>query len=169
MRQFLLLLLALVLLVKLSYAQSCNPASVEYLVRDEKGALLTREQLNSIFAQLPKQIGDATVNEGEVSFTTDNQTYYWPEDADFEKGGKVAALQFANAATCTMNLTEVTLTYQGKKMRLLFRINIDRTQDDRREVVDSIPFQEGTFTLDLTKWNRGRDKLIPASYWKKAK
>ena len=169
MRQLVLLVLAIVLLGKISYAQSCNPASVDYLVRDEKGKLLSRDQLTAVFEQLPKQIGDATINQDEVSFTSDNVTYYWPEDADVEKGTKVPALSFANAATCTMRLSEVTLTYQGKKMRLLFNINIDRTQDDRRQVVDSIPFQEGSFALDLTNWNRGRDKLIPASSWKKAK
>lgn len=169
MRQVLFLLLSIFLVVKVSHAQSCNPAAVDYLVRDEKGKLLTREQLKTVFEQLPKQIGDATVTQGEVSFKADKQTYYWPEDADWEKGTKVDALLFSNAGTCTMKLGEVPLVFQGKTMRLRFNINIDRTQDDRRQVVDSLPFQEGTFDLDLTKWNRATDKLIPASYWKKVK
>ena len=168
MRQVIFLLLSMLFLIKASYAQSCNPAAVDYLVRDENGKLLTRELLNAVFEQLPKQIGDATVTQGEVSLKTDKETYYWPEDADWEKGTKLDALLFSNAGTCTMKLGEVTLKYQGKTMRLRFNINIDRTQNDRRQVVDSLPFQNGTFNLDLTKWNRATDKLIPATSWTKA-
>ena len=156
-------------LVDVANAQSCNPASVYYLVRDEKGQLLTREKLNSVIEQLPKTIGDATVGHGDVSFKPDKESYYWPEDADFDKGAKVPALLLSNAGTCTMKLGEVTLVLNGKKMRLIFNINIDRTQDDRRQVVDSLKFQEGTFNLDLIKWNRSSERLIPATYWKPAK
>ena len=168
MRRLLFLLLSIFLVVKAANAQSCNPASVDYLVRDEKGQLLNRDQLNSVLAELPKLIGDATVSDGDVSFTADKVTYYWPEDADWEKGTKVPALLFSNAGTCTMKLGEVTLTLNGKKMRLAFNIDINRTQDDRRQVVDSVRFQQGSFRLDLTGWDRAREKLIPAKHWKPA-
>jgi len=77
------------------------------------------------------------------------------------------ALGFANAATCTLHLTEVTLTYHDKKMRLIFNVDIARSQSDRRPVVDSIPFQEGTYSLDLKDWKGERDHLVPATKWKK--
>jgi len=54
-------------------------------------------------------------------------------------------------------------------MRLNFNITIDRSQRDRRPVIDSLPFQEGTFVLDLTSWTRNEDKMIPATLWKKSK
>ena len=150
-------------------AQSCNPAVVDYIVRDEKGNVLSREELQAIHQQLPKTIGDGNTAVDEVSFTSDGVTYYWPESADSDKGQKVPALEFANARTCTLNLPQVELEHHGKKMTLIFNINIERSQDDRRPVVDSLPFQEGTYVLDLSGWSRSRDKMIPATRWKKAK
>ena len=167
--RLIIFLLLSVVLVDVANAQSCNPASVYYLVRDEKGHLLTSEQVKVLVEQLPKKIGDATVGDSEVSFKPDKVTYYWPEDADWDKGSKVPALLLANAGECTMKLSEVTLTHNGKKMILVFNISIDRTQNDRRQVVDSLNFQEGTFNLDLTKWDRSPEKLIPATNWKRAR
>lgn len=163
------LTLSLLLLARLSYAQSCNPASVNYIVRDDKGKVVSRADLTAIYAQIPRQIGDATVMESEVSFRADKRTYYWPEDADYSKGLKLPALLFANAATCTMHLSEVGLTYHGRTMRLIFDLDINRTQDDRHQVIDSLPFQNGTFRLDLKGWSRSRATLIPARHWKVVK
>lgn len=161
------LLFLLLLVPAAAHAQSCNPASVYYIVRDEKGVVLSKAELQTVFDQLPKKIDDATVVMAEVSFTPDKQTYYWPESADWDKGTKVPALLFSNAGTCTLHLTEVILPYKGKSMRLAFNIDIARRQDDRRQVVDSLRFQNGNFKLDLTKWTRAEDKPIPASHWKR--
>ena len=167
MRQFLWLTLFLLVVSKPSFAQSCNPASVFYIVRDEKGMVVSTTDLASIAAQLPATIGDATTGANEVSFTSDKSTYYWHENADYDKGSKLPALLFANAATCTMHLSEATLNYHGKKMRLIFNIDINRSQGDRQQVIDSLPMENGTFRLDLTGWTKERDKIIPARHWKK--
>ena len=160
-------LLLIALTTTSSNNQSCNPAVVDYIIRDEKGVVLTEAEVNSVAELLPKTIDDATVDTTQISFTADKQKYYWPENAEWDKGSKVPALGFANAATCTLHLTEVTLTYHGKKMRLIFNIDIARQQDDRRPVIDSLPFKEGSFALDLKDWTRERDQLIPAARWKK--
>lgn len=153
----------------LTHAQSCNPAVVSLIVRDERGNVLSEAELKSISEQLPDSIDDARVNIGEVSFAEDGKTFYWPESVDWGKGKKVPALKFVNNETCTMRLTEVTLTYRNKKMRLIFNIDIARTQPDRRPVIDSLPFQEGTFSLDLNGWPRDEDKMIPSGRWKKVR
>src|SRR5262249_839750 len=163
------LLLLLVAIPGHPAAQSCNPAVVSYLARDEQGAILSETELKSVYERLPKTIGDASLNTSQVSFKADNETYYWPESADWDKGNKQPALEFATAAACTMHLTEVTLAYHQKRMRLIFDISIDRNQDARRIVVDSLPFQEGTFRLDLNGWSQERDKLIASARWKKVK
>jgi len=150
-------------------AQSCNPAAVSYIVRDEQGSVIGGERLKTLQQQLPKIIGDADVSVGEVSFASDGVAFYRPESVDFDKGKKVPALEFVNAKTCTLNLPSVDLTYHGKKMRLIFNLTIERHQDDRRPVIDSLPFEEGTFVLDLTSWPHHEDKLIPATVWKKSK
>jgi hypothetical protein len=150
-------------------AQSCNPAVVDYIVRDAQGKVLSGEELKTIHQQLPEKIGNADTAVGEVSFTSDGVTYYWPESVDWEKGRKVSTLEFANAGTCTMNLPRVGLAYHGMKMTLIFELSIERSQKDRRPVIDALPFQNGTFTLDLTGWSHSRDKMIPATSWKKSK
>ena len=169
MRYVVLVLFSILVLATTSYGQSCNPAVVSYLLRDENGKVVSPEDVTAIAEQLPQKIGDAGVSTTDVSFKPDKISYYWPEDAESDKGSKVPALLFANAATCTMHLGEVTIAYHGKKMRLVFNIDIDRTQQDRRQVIDSLPFQNGTFKLDLTGWDRANDKLIPAAHWKRLK
>lgn len=149
------------------YPQSCNPAAVYYIVRDEKGAVMNDAQVRAIGAQLPKKIGDAGVETGQASLASDHETFYWEDSTDWKQGDKLPALIFANAATCTMQLGEATLTFQGKKMRLIFDVGITRDQLDRRPVIDSQPFQEGTFKLDLTGWTHDRNKIIPAKHWRK--
>src|SRR5262245_35952954 len=101
MRHLICLVLAILFLFRCSYAQSCNPASVYYIVRDEKGKVVSSADLSLIYKTLPERIGDAGTSEDEVSFKADKKTYYWPENADWEKGAKVPALLFSNAATCT--------------------------------------------------------------------
>lgn len=150
-------------------AQSCNPAVVNYIVRDEQGTVIGGEELKALHQQLPKTIGNADTFVGEVSFAADQVTFYAPESVDFDKGNKVPALVFANAKTCTLDFPTVELTYHGKKMRLVFNVTIERQQPDRRPVIDSLPFQEGTFVLDLTSWSRDEHKMIPATLWKKSK
>lgn len=49
-----------------------------------------------------------------------------------------------------MHLGEATLQYGGKRMRLFFNIDITRNQDDRRPVIDSLPFQTGAFKLEMS-------------------
>jgi hypothetical protein len=149
--------------------QYCNPAVVTYIVRDQSGAVLSEADLKTVVEALPKDIGDAGLYPSDVSFKEDNEHYYWPEDADASKGKKIPALGFANAGKCAMYLSEVTLTYQGRRMHLIFNINIERGQDARRLVVDALPFQEGTFRLDMTGWSGDRATLIHADRWKKVK
>lgn len=123
--------------------------------------------LQSVYAHLPKTIGNAKVDISRVSLAKDNKTYYWPESVEFPTGRKIPTITFANAATCTLHLEDVTLQFHDKTMRLIFKIDIARSQEDRRPVVDSLPFKEGTFYLDLAGWTKERDKVIPANRWKK--
>lgn len=148
-----------------AHAQYCNPATVSLIVRDERGKALTEAELKSVAAQLPKSIGDAQIYVGETSFAADGKTFNWPESVAWAQGQKVSSLQFSNSSTCTMQLGEVTLTHHDKKMRLIFNLKIARQQPDRRWVIDSLPFQEGTFVLDLRGWSHSTDEMIPAGRW----
>ena len=149
--------------------QFCSPAVVSYIVRDAKGAVLSEAQLNSVSEQLPKAIGDATVETDQVSFMNDLQTFHWHESVDWEGGKKLPALEFVNAGTCNLHLGEVTLTWGGKQMHLVFNLDVGRDQYIHRTVIDSLPFQEGTFALDLSQWSRDLKKMIPSDSWKRIK
>ncbi|PWT80852.1 MAG: hypothetical protein C5B44_04725 [Acidobacteria bacterium] len=166
-RSFWFVLLFMLLVGKTALAQSCNPVSVNYIVRDEAGRMLSNDELTGVAAQLPKQIGDATTSVTDTSFAPDNKTYYWSDDAQWANGTKVSTLMFSNAAICAMHFSEITLHYKNKTMRLIFGIDLPRYQPDRRPVVDSLPFQNGTFRLDLNGWTHDKDKIIPATRWKR--
>jgi hypothetical protein len=161
-----LLALAMVAPGKPTHAQSCNPAVVSYLARDPNGQVLSVEEMKAMAASLPKSIGEAQPYASEVSFKADGKSYYWPEDADWPQGRKLAALEFANAAACAMRLSEVTLEYQQQRMRLIFNLDITRTQPDRRLVIDALPFQPGVFKLDMRGWTHSENEVIPATRWK---
>jgi hypothetical protein len=150
-----------------THAQYCSPAIVCYIVRDESGNLLGEAELKSLREQLPDSINDARVSTSVVSFAEDNETYYWSEDVDWKKGRMVPAMEFSNFGECKMYLTEVTLTYKNKTMRLIFDTEYSRSGGYHRQAIDSLPFQEGTFQLDLRGWPERSDKLVPASRWKK--
>jgi hypothetical protein len=152
----------------LSQAQSCNPAVVSYLVHDERGRLLSESELEAVHKQLPTSIGDADTFLGEISLANDGKSFYRPESVNFDKGKKMPALEFINAKTCTMHLSEVTLVYHEKRMRLIFNIDIARFQSNRRPVIDSLVFQEGTFELDKSRLPEA-DELVPSTVWKKVK
>jgi hypothetical protein len=158
---------ALFLLPGIAAAQFCNPATVSYLVRDEKGKLLNSSDLKLLVEKLPQTVGNAKVDTGEVSFKDDMQHYYWSDSTEWSSGKKVAALEFVNASTCTMTLPDATLVYRGKKMRLIFDITIERKQDDRRIVIDAPSFRAGTYRLDLKGWSRDPETMIPAKSWKR--
>lgn len=68
-----------------------------------------------------------------------------------------------------MHLTEATLIYKNIKMRLVFNLEITSAELNRRPVVDSLSYQEGTFRLDLTGWSQDADKVIPSEMWKKVR
>ena len=148
-------------------AQYCNPAVVNYIVRDEYGRVVNAEELKTIHKQLPEKIGDADTGVFDVSFASDGVTHYRFGSVNWDSGKKVPTLEFANAGTCTMNLSRVEFEYRGKKMILIFNIIIERRQDARHLVIDSLPLEEGTYVLDLSGWSRSPDQLIPATYWKK--
>ena len=67
MKKAILLIIALVSCWISIRAQYCNPATVSYLVRDEKGNILNQADLKSVTDQLPQQVGDGNTSIYDVS------------------------------------------------------------------------------------------------------
>lgn len=167
-----LTLLAVVLLLGFAgsvKAQYCNPAAVSLIVRDEKGAILSEDDVKALAATLPKKIGDADVQESEARLAPDNKSFYWWDSTDWAKGEKVPVISFANYGTCEMKLGEATLEFHGLKMRLVFDLEITRATADRRPVIEAPKFQNGTFRLDLTGWPHDPHTIIPGDRWKRVR
>jgi hypothetical protein len=153
------------LMAQSANAQSCNPVAVHLILRDDKNVPLTEKELETIAVVLPDP-SQASLEVGEVSIAADQKTFYWPESTDWDKGKKVHALILANAATCTMNLTEATLTKKNQKMRLVFNLEFERSTPDRRPVIELPMLSSGSYKLDLTGWSHDREAIIPATRWK---
>ncbi|HEX4950137.1 MAG TPA: hypothetical protein VFZ34_25955 [Blastocatellia bacterium] len=149
-----------------SSPQFCNPAVVYYLVRDPDGKPLSTAELKAVSELLPESVGGATPYPGEISFQADGKAYFWREQAEWKHGNKVPALEFANAATCEMSLTEVTLTYHKQQMRLCFNLSVVRGGTSNRIVIDGLPFRAGTYALDLSGLSLRDNVMIPAARWK---
>lgn len=170
MRTATLLAVALLLISAGSVdAQYCNPAVVSVIVRDEKGAVLTEDDVKALAATLPQQIGDAEVRASETRLAPDNKSFYWWDQTEWANGRKVPVISFSNYGTCEMKLGEATLEYHGLKMRLTFNLEITRSTNDRRPVIEGPKFQNGAFRLDLTGWSHDPNTIIPAERWKREK
>jgi len=150
----------------MAYAQICPPVGVLYVVRAEDGAPLTRPELDSIAKQVPKTIGGATDGVGAATVTISSVPAN--EDGSLrpypyfgEKSPKtIPALSLMNEYPCRLHLEAVTLMLHEKKMRLIFNLDLD-ARGIRTLVIDSPPFQEGTFALDPP----GAQTVIPAHQW----
>jgi hypothetical protein len=151
----------------MAYAQICPPVGVLYVVRAEDGMPLTSPELESIAKQLPKTIGGATDTAGAATVTissvpANEDGTLRPISYFGEKSPKtIPALSFSNSYPCSLHLEAVTLVLHGKTMRLIFNVDLD-ARGIRTLVIDSPPFQEGTFAFPPTA-----QTVIPAHQWKK--
>ena len=106
---------------------------------------------------------------GEARLAPGNKTFYWWDSTDWAKGRKVPALMFSNYAPREMRLGEATLEFHGRKMRLIFNLEITRATGDRRPVIYGPRFQNGTFRLELSGWSHDPHAIMLANRWKRVK
>jgi hypothetical protein len=142
-----------------AYAQSCRPAELNYIVRDDQGNVMSETTLKRVF----KEVKPPTSGVGSVAFAEDGKLVGY---SDKEPKRTVPAIYFADAAECKLKVGEVVLTNGGDTMRLVFDLDIDR----RAYTIDSIPFRRGTFRLDQKGLaDIDQNDLVPATRWKKVK
>src|SRR5690348_8500765 len=121
----------------LSWAQSCRPAELNYIVRDQKGNVLSESALKTIYKQ--EKVPGFGV--GTVALTKEGTLIGYTANKPAEM---LPVIYVANAATCRVKVGEFTLEYGGRQMHLIFDLDIDR----RAYTIDSLPFRPGTFRLD---------------------
>jgi hypothetical protein len=83
--------------------------------------------------------------------------------------GKLAAL--GTEGMCVFKQpVKLQLTLKGKAMNLIFRVPTLSEYDSRDFLVDSLPFRQGTFEIELAvSGSDTRSRFYPASGWKKMK
>jgi hypothetical protein len=148
-----------------AYGQSCRPAVIAYIVRDGKGNVLNEAQLQSLRKGL-----ESWWNIRRLPFSENGKTLISEYSAEADQAKNLLpVLYVADSAGCEVGLTEVTLKYGGKSMRLLFNVRVFR----RAIAIDSLPFEEGTFELQLDSELPDRKEpyrgegYLPAERWKK--
>ena len=140
-------------------AQSCRPAELNYIVRDERGNVFSESMLHKVFRDVkPPKSGIGT-----VAFTDEGKLVGY---SGKDPAKTLAAIFFVDAATCQVTVTEVALTRDNVTMRLVFNLDVNR----RAYTIDSLPFQRGTFHLDQKGLSdTSQDELVPASRWKRGR
>jgi hypothetical protein len=141
---------------QMTRAQSCAGSNLTYLVRDAKGAAI-----------------DAA--SGELLFTVKD---WAPTHANFIRGkllapkvvrdlnGKLAALETWGMCSFSGPVS-LKLTLQGKSMNLNFLTNPLPRDQGTSYLVDSVPFQPGTFEIALPVNSDYSPRFYPAGGWKK--
>lgn len=83
--------------------------------------------------------------------------------------GKIAMLETEGMCTFKQPV-KLQLTLEGKTMNLTFLMPKLDEYDSRDFLVDSLPFRQGTFEIELAAEESGkRSRFYPASGWKKVK
>jgi len=150
---------------KEAFGQSCRPAVVSYLVRDEKGKVLNETELGLISKEMTSGWGIR-----KIAFSEDGKSLISEYSEDAKRAvNQIPVLTVSNATKCELWVKEVTLKYGARTMRLVFNLHVYR----RAIAIDSLPFADGTFQLGLEKeWPDKTepyqgDSYIPAVRWKK--
>jgi hypothetical protein len=134
---FLLSLLLLeALFVSAALAQSNGPCEIIYLVRNENGEPLDPANLDAIVSPKVEEMktGIAWIRNSGETITQNVKCL----KSRLDIGGR------------PVTLSEMTLKYAGRTMRLLFNVRLV----EETRVIDSIAFQDGTFQLNNGKWEK---------------
>jgi hypothetical protein len=136
------ILLACVALAAPAAAQHCWPASVSLLVRDEAGALINPNALDG-YTFTPERPDSSDQQHGLGRRTDDRWMPLAPRGT--------YSLHWWGRGDCRVHLDEVVLRRGGGEMRLRLNLRLDTDRDPgpTEYVIDTPPFQPGTWELAL--------------------
>jgi hypothetical protein len=129
-------------LASVAYPQRCG-GTLDYLIRDEKGKLLSADQVRAGLAEIER--GILYPNISRPSYLLSSVRYApnteYPME-ELERAPK--SLQFKTG--CKTRLKSVALTYRNQVMILVFR----NVPVEANFYVDSLPFQAGMFEIECS-------------------
>jgi hypothetical protein len=146
---FMILLIAILLPVRSVFAQECIGATA-YIVRDEAGRVMNLQETKKLVVKVDGVALD------QKHFTASISSEFLPDQKEFKEANPLVFFGVIPDGAKTVvgycgKIGEVVIIYGGKQMRLLFDIDKHNTL----YVIDSLPFQEGTFHLRSLKCKDG--------------
>jgi hypothetical protein len=157
-------LIALLLVVVLDArveAQLCSPVGIFSIVRGEDGRVLNEAELEFVLEESPAPLGDGVAAATHAVYENEAESAYL---ISREGDPRIPIFYFRGTRPdCFLHLTEVTLVYRQREMRLVFAVTLEAGTEVRTPegayltrpllmVVDSLPFREGAFELDFDSW-----------------
>lgn len=147
-------------------AQICPGSHLTYIVRDARG-----KPINAASKDLRFDPDNGTQSRKWGISSSEFFEGYEKQVPDSLKklNGKMAAL--TTEGMCTFKQpVKLQLIFKGKTMNLVFLVPKLSEYDSRNFLVDSLPFREGTFEIELpVSESDTRSRFYPASGWKKVK
>lgn len=167
--EFFVLCLLLVISATTAKGQYCRGSSLLYIVRDAKGRIINPAKLDApafieenvraiSYAEAEKQ-REGYWAEGEAVKEARKQRF---AALDKETGSLFALHESSGGACAFTKPMTYRLSSGGKTMNLIFRFNKPKFAD-QVYLVDSLPFQQGTYEIDMD------DKAanVAAANWRK--
>lgn len=142
-------------------AQHCWPASLALLVRNESGAVIHPDDLDSL-AYSPVDPDSA-----DMAFSIQRLNAYWKNAAS----PGTPALRWAGQGDCRVYLDEVTLVRGGRVMRLRMdlRLDTEARPGPTEFLIEAPPFAPGTWKLEhpLPRGEIGGPARVGAERWRR--
>lgn len=153
-------------------AQVCGGTSMvsstlQYIARDAKGAPIDAAVKELQLAKSESTGGWAISGKDFIGNYKGEWSVKAPQPI-IDLVGKVSVIKASSSPRCNFATAQsLAVTLGGKTMRLHFLVpNLPQYQSVEF-LVDSIPFQEGAFAIDLPTVPDGEPKFYPATGWKK--
>src|ERR1044071_2086060 len=169
-------LFALLLMVSLhlvAKAQVCGGASMvsstlQYIARDAKGAAIDAASKDLVVAKSDSSRRDWTISGKDFIGNYKGEWSVKAPQPIIDLVGKVSVIKASSSPRCNFAAAQtLELTMNGKTMRLIFLTPHLPQYQSVEFLVDSIPFQEGMFSIDLPTVPDGVPKFYEAKGWQK--
>jgi hypothetical protein len=151
---------------QVAQAQICPGSHLTYIVRDARGVAIDAASKGLQYdPDNGSQSRKWQISPGDFIRSDLKQV----PDSVKKLNGKTAGLETEGMCIFKQPV-RLQLTLKGKTMNLTFLIPKLSEYDSRDFLVDSLPFRQGTFEIELPVETPGeRSRFYPASGWKKVK
>ena len=147
--------------------QICPGSTLTYIVRDGKGLAIDAES-KYLRNEVTTETGSPSSRWKATGKDFVRSSGMQLPDSVSKLNGKIAGLE--TSEMCNFKLpVKLQLAMKGKTMSLTFLVPKLGEYDSRDFLVDSLPFQQGTFEIELSASEDHSSRFYAATGWKKVK